>query len=385
MFRGLGQSDPLRPGIPVGRLDWIVVGGPARPYRGQESNRGDNFTRVGACGAKAEFLQARVWGILRLLARDGTGADGADRLQSGVSQAMVATRRPGLRLRDCRCPAHSGSLEALGCKRCRFFIVEVASAAVVGAPPPSVGSLSGLAVSLSTEQIVFYAQESSVIEAAAKAVGFTQPVNELNVLAAGPAPKAGGIAGQVSASRRSGQPQPSRQPSQTHMQKQSGTTSMDWPRRSNNPSSTQLQQSINDLKLTIAADGSKAPASLTNQLATAQAEEQAIAATVVATGYQVIRPAIASQATRVGGGKVGGGATSSKKVRLLAGFVIGLIIGAGIILISGARRQAAARFPPSCKQLWIPGCGGNPNPVKSERRVRCISYWLAECIRFASR
>src|ERR1700677_1824709 len=37
------------------------------------------------------------------------------------------------------------------------------SSAVVGAPPPAAGSLSGLGSELSTEQIVFYAGETSVI------------------------------------------------------------------------------------------------------------------------------------------------------------------------------------------------------------------------------
>ena len=70
------------------------------------------------------------------------------------------------------------------------------ASAVVGAPPAAAGSLSALGSELSTAQIVFYAGETSVIEAAAKAVGFTQPVNELKVYASGPAPKVG-IAGQV--------------------------------------------------------------------------------------------------------------------------------------------------------------------------------------------
>ena len=65
------------------------------------------------------------------------------------------------------------------------------TAAVVGAPPPTIGNLSGLGSELSTEQIVFYAQEPSVVEAAAKAVGITAPPSELSVIAAGPGPKTG--------------------------------------------------------------------------------------------------------------------------------------------------------------------------------------------------
>ena len=41
----------------------------------------------------------------------------------------------------------------------------------------------------STDQIVFYSHENSVVEAAAKAAGITQPVNRLVAYAVGPAPK----------------------------------------------------------------------------------------------------------------------------------------------------------------------------------------------------
>ena len=108
---------------------------------------------------------------------------------------MVAGR-PGCRIRDCCRSADSGSLEAFECQQLPTSSSLWEASAVVGAPPAAAGSLSALGSELSTEQIVFYAGETSVIEAAAKAVGFTQPVNELKVYASGPAPKVG-IAGQV--------------------------------------------------------------------------------------------------------------------------------------------------------------------------------------------
>ena len=70
------------------------------------------------------------------------------------------------------------------------------TAAVVGAPPPAARSLSGIGSELSTGQIVFYAQESAVAQAAAKAVGITAHASEISAYAAGPAPKTG-IAGEV--------------------------------------------------------------------------------------------------------------------------------------------------------------------------------------------
>ena len=205
------------------------------------------------------------------------------------------------------------------------------ASAIVGAPPPAAGSLSGLGSELSTEQIVFYAGETSVIEAAEKAVGFTQPANELTAYAAGPAPKTG-IAGQVVLIGAG--PTPAKAAAFTNAYaKALGDYINGLVLSKGQGQLQQVQRTINDLKYAIAADGSKAPSSLSTQLASAEADEQAIVASPSITGYQVIRPATTSGVARAAG-KTGHGVTSSKKVRLLAGFVIGLIIGAGIVLIS---------------------------------------------------
>ena len=205
-----------------------------------------------------------------------------------------------------------------------------ATTAIVGAPPPTVGSLSGLGSELSTEQIVFYAQEPSVVEAAAKAVGITAPVNELTVYAAGPGPKTG-LPGQVTLLTAG--PTPAKSAAFTNaVAKSLGDYINGLVSSKQQAQLQQVQHTIDDLKYEIVASGSKVPASLTTQLATAQAEEQAVIASRVTTGYQVLKPATASGATR-DGGKSASGVTSSKKVRLLAGFLIGLIIGAGIVLI----------------------------------------------------
>jgi hypothetical protein len=206
-----------------------------------------------------------------------------------------------------------------------------ASSAIVGAPPPAAGSLSGLGSELSTEQIVFYAGETSVIEAAAKAVGITQPANELDVYASGPDRKTG-IAGQVNLLAVGPTPAKSAAFSNAYA-KALGDYINGLVSSKEQGQLQQVQRTITDLKFAIAADGSKAPASLSSQLASAQADEQTIIASPATTGYQVIRPATASGAARVAGKTTGGGATSSKKVRLLAGFLIGLIIGAGIVLL----------------------------------------------------
>src|ERR1700728_2675778 len=196
-----------------------------------------------------------------------------------------------------------------------------ATTAVVGAPPPTIGSLSGLSSGLSTEQIVFYAQEPSVVEAAAKAVGITAPANELTVFAAGPGPKTG-LPGQVTLLTTG--PTPAKSAAFTNaVAKSLGDYINGLVSVKQQAQLQQVQHTINDLKWEIAANGSKVPASLTTQLATAQADQQAIVASTVTTGYQVLKPATASAATRDGGKSIGG-ATSSKKVRLLAGLLIGL-------------------------------------------------------------
>ena len=207
---------------------------------------------------------------------------------------------------------------------------------LVGAPPQAAKSLEGLGSALTTDQILFYSHETSVVEAAAKAVGFTQPVHQLVAYAVGPAPKkaktavAGLGVGEVALSTNG--PTPAKSAAFTNAYaKALGNYINGLVSSKQQAQLQQVQSTINKLKFEVALAGSKAPASLTSQLSSAQTEEQTLTATPVTTGYQVLSRATASGATNAGGGKVAG-ATSSKKVRLLGGFVVGLIIGAGIVL-----------------------------------------------------
>ncbi len=201
--------------------------------------------------------------------------------------------------------------------------------AVVGAPPPSARNTNGLGAGITTQQIVFYSGEQSVIAAAAKAAGITAPANELTTYAAGPAPRTG-IAGQVALVTTG--PTPAKSAAFTNAwAKAIGDYISGLVSSTQGAQLQQVQQTINNLKWEIAANGSKVPPNLTAQLAAAQANQQSLLAPPD-TGYQIIRSASAASATRAGG-KTLSGATSSKKVRLLGGFVIGAAIGAGLVLV----------------------------------------------------
>ena len=233
--------------------------------------------------------------------------------------------------------------------------------AIVGAPPPTARSLSGLGSELSTEQIVFYAEEPSVIEAAAKAVGITQPENELVAGATGPAAKSGFV-GQVALLTNG--PTAAKSAAFTNAYAKALGEYINGLASSNQQAQLQqVQHTINDLKWEIAASGSKVPASLTTQLSSAQADEQAIIASPVTTGYQVLKPASASGATRTGSKSIGG-ATSSKKVRLLGGFLIGLLIGAGIVLISALLDKRLRDASRAANNFGFPVVAEIPLPSK---------------------
>ena len=249
---------------------------------------------------------------------------------------MVGACRPGRHMRGSGSPTYSGSLEAFGAPK---LPLPRGSGRRIRSSEPLLKlrkGLEGLGSALSTDQILFYSHENSVVEAAAKAAGITQPVNRLVAYAVGPAPKkaktavAGPGAGEVTLVTNG--PTPAKAAAFTNAYaKALGDYINGLVSSKQQAQLQQVQSTVNKLKFEIAASGSKAPASLTSQLSTAQADEQTLIATPVTTGYQVLRSATASAAVSSGGGKAS--PTSSKKVRLLGGFVVGLIIGAGIVLI----------------------------------------------------
>ena len=179
---------------------------------------------------------------------------------------------------------------------------------LVGAPPQAGKGLEGLGSALSTDQILFYSHENSVVEAAAKAAGITQPVNRLVAYAVGPAPKKaktavpGPGAGEVTLVTNG--PTPAKAAAFTNAYaKALGDYINGLVSSKQQAQLQQVQSTVNKLKFEIAASGSKAPANLTSQLSSAQADEQTLIATPVTTGYQVLRSATASAAVSSGGGK----------------------------------------------------------------------------------
>ena len=130
------------------------------------------------------------------------------------------------------------------------------TAAVVGAPPPAARSLSGIGSQLTTGQIVFYAQEAVVAQAAAKAVGIAN-ASEISAYAAGPAPKTG-IAGEVTLVTNGQTPAKSAALTNAYA-KALGDYINGLASSKEQGQLQQIQHTINVLKWDIAANGSKVP------------------------------------------------------------------------------------------------------------------------------
>ena len=94
---------------------------------------------------------------------------------------------------------------------------------------------------------------------------------------------------------------------------------------------TTLQNKLNLLNLNKAS--AAATSSLQGQINTANAELQVLEASPPAIGYQILRPADASSAMVVAGTSASSSLGQSRKVRVLGGFVLGLLIGAGVALL----------------------------------------------------
>ena len=146
------------------------------------------------------------------------------------------------------------------------------TSATVGSPPPASRNTGGLGSGLTTQQIVFYSSEHAVLESAAKAAGITTPLNELVMYAIGPAPKIG-IAGQVGLIATGSTPAESAALTNAYA-KALGDYINGLLGSTQQAQLQQVQQTINNLKWEIAANGSKVPASLTAQLSSAQADQK---------------------------------------------------------------------------------------------------------------
>jgi Mrp family chromosome partitioning ATPase len=156
---------------------------------------------------------------------------------------------------------------------------------------------------------------------------------------------------------------------------------------------TAEQQKIKALQARMAAVGSsKGSGGLATQLNAALAQEQELQSFKPATGYLVLQPALASSAVKSGGGA---SLTSNKGVRVLVGFVVGVLLAAGAILLleafdkrlrTSSRAAAAFGFPvvaeiPAAQKDgyydgFIDASGSSPSPAAEAYRMLCTSLLL---------
>ena len=213
--------------------------------------------------------------------------------------------------------------------------------AIVGASPPGGPGTSGaLAGGVTTNQISFYARTDQVVLAAAKQAGRTGSLAELEreITVTADDAKTANAAGDDAAGtiKLSGTgATPDRSAAFTNaFADQLGTYMSNLVGQRNQGQLAAAKQKVTDLEGEIAALGktTKVSASLQTQLNTALAQEEALSAASSSTGYLILQPAQASSATKTGGAGLDG-LGSSRKVRGLAGLLIGLILAAGIVLV----------------------------------------------------
>jgi Mrp family chromosome partitioning ATPase len=220
------------------------------------------------------------------------------------------------------------------------------STAVVGASPAGgPGNLVVQSGDVSTDQIVFYARNVAVVTAAAKAIGRSGSISQLEraITVTGPTRKTGQL-GEVRISA-TGPTSEGSAAFANAFANQLGTYMNGLVNQHNQYLLALVRQKVAGLETQISALGkTKGGNSLQNQLNVALAQEQTLAATAPTTGYLILQPAQASSAAKVAGGS--GGLGSSRLVRGIAGLVGGLIVAAGIVLaieLLDKRLRGAAR------------------------------------------
>ena len=206
--------------------------------------------------------------------------------------------------------------------------------AIVGASPPGGPGTSGaLAGGVTTNQISFYARTDQVVLAAAKQVGRTGSLTELErEITVTPASPKDAAVGTIKLTGTGATPDQSAAFTNAFAD-QLGAYMSSLVAQRNQGQLAAAKQKVTDLESEIAALGkAKVSTSLENQLNSALAQEQALSAASSSTGYLILQPAQASSATKTGGGGLSG-LGSSRLVRGFAGLLIGLILAVGIVLV----------------------------------------------------
>ncbi len=205
--------------------------------------------------------------------------------------------------------------------------------AIVGASPPGQGANGALASGVTTSQITFYARTDQVVLAAAKQVGRTGSLSELEsqITVTADAAKKAAATGTIKLSGTGATPGSSAAFTNAFAN-QLGIYMSSLVGQRNQGQLAAAKQKVSQLQAEIAALGkARISAGLQNQLNNALSQEQALATATPSTGYLVLQPAEASSAIKTGGalGSIG----SSRPVRGFAGLLIGLVLAAGIVLV----------------------------------------------------
>ena len=200
--------------------------------------------------------------------------------------------------------------------------------AVVGAAPP--GGSAVLGGGVNTNQIIFYAQEQSVVEAAAKSAGLNKPFSQLQEAVTASGPNKYTAPGVVLLTAYGPTPEKASAFVNAYAA-QIGTYLNNLVDARQLAQSTHIQQEISALQEKEIALGGKNVAALQSQVAAYQSQQQALAANPATTSYEVVRTASPGSAVRIL--KAAAPITSNKKTLGLVGLVVGLLLGAGLVLL----------------------------------------------------
>jgi Mrp family chromosome partitioning ATPase/capsular polysaccharide biosynthesis protein len=217
--------------------------------------------------------------------------------------------------------------------------VSWSTTAVAGAPPSSgPGANAGLQIEqgVSTDQILFYAQSAQVAQVAGSLVGLHQPASQLEsaISIQGPTKKSG-LPGVVQITGT----QPTRSLAAAFTNAFANTLGSFMNSRLAAKQQAQvraLQATAARLNSEIDSVGPSTPAAagLQNQLNSTEAQIQALSGSNPTSGFQVLQPAQANLAVEKVNGQPSKLTTlgASRKVRGLIGLLVGLLVGAAIVL-----------------------------------------------------
>jgi Mrp family chromosome partitioning ATPase/capsular polysaccharide biosynthesis protein len=244
-----------------------------------------------------------------------------------------------------------------------------------------------------TNQILFYAHNTEIAKAAAASVGLKIPASKLasHVQTIRPTAKSG-VLGEIELRTSARSPATSAAFTNAFVAKLGDYMSNILAQRQQLQIAA-AQERVKALQARLAAVGfSRGAAGLSNQLTVALAQEQELASQKPTTGYEVLQPALASSAVKSGGHS---SLTSNKGILTLAGFLLGVLLAAGALLLievfdkrlrTSSRAADAFGFPvvaeiPAPKKGsaydgFIDASASSLSPAAEAYRMLCTSVLL---------